>query len=149
MAVQQLQQRHKSNVMSLLDDSEMGLTSSSAGVGSCKVHEIEDSSMSDALTMQPMSIVTTSTTPAAARPMRRGGLAIKNAKTTSEPPSEVPGLEKAMGKCRDPVVAACTARKITLRIFGDVQTKHEKAIAACNNALNFIQDDFTDEDTLQ
>lgn len=151
MAVQQLQQRHQSNVMALLDDSEMSLslTNSSTGVGSCKVIEIEDSSMSDALTMQPTSNALT-TTSAAARPMRRGGPAIKTARTTTEQSSlsEVPGLDKAMGKCKDPVVAACAARKVTLRMFGDVQTKLEKAKAVCQNALNYIQDDFTDEDIL-
>ena len=46
-------------------------------------------------------------------------------------------------------MAACSARKITLRMFSDMQSKHQKALAVCKTALDFIQDDFTDEDTLQ
>ena len=140
--------------MSLLDDSELCLTSSSTGAGSCKVREIEDSSMSGALTMHPMSIANHSSitqAPAAARSMRRGGLPNRNVRTTADQavPSEVPGLDKALGKCKDPIVAACSARKITLRMFSDMQSKHQKALAVCKTALDFIQDDFTDEDTLQ
>lgn len=67
----------------------------------------------------------------------------------AETDSDFPALTKCVKGCSDPVTAAVKLRKATLRDFNMLESKLEKAFAACKESLNMIQDDFDTEDRWQ
>ena len=58
----------------------------------------------------------------------------------------MPGLDKALLKCNDPVIASCTGRRLTTKTLNDVKAKLDRATGACQKAMDSFRDDFDDQD---
>ena len=64
----------------------------------------------------------------------------------SEPGSEVPGLLKAVKKCKDPLATAVWARKVTIKEFNIVCEKLGKARAQSRATMELVKSDYPSED---
>lgn len=121
----------------ITDEASLGFRSGgqSCGAGSQQVRDVEPLLLDD--DSKPLQ---------KSRPalLPKGGGRHVAAQTQQE--SIVPGLDKALIKCKDPVIASCTGRRLTTKILNDVKAKLDRAIGACQKAMDSFKDDFDDQD---